>query len=559
MRSKATGGLSWGVALVLGACGGGESAPGHAASGGAAGGGAPAAGGSNGGGGTGGSEQTGGSGGGGGNGACGQVSEPCCGSACGAGLTCESGACVQKPVGDFGKACTKAGDCPAGLCVPVAAGKNSCTIACTAESECLAGWQCAPILGQTGNVCQCTVKSEQCNGKDDDCNGVVDDAVTVNAGCESQNPAWVCKAGACECAVQCAGGCVNAKSNKHNCGTCGAACEIRCVDGSCVIPKQVVAGDWFSCARLSDGSVDCWGKDSKPDGIGNKPTGQQGLVGVTRLAVGGSTVCAESANAIFCRRSGKTTWQDTGLKNVALVAASTENVFALEPDGTLRCKGDNGVFGPAMGCHDNGPLVSGLTGVVQVAASGLRACAILQGSKLACWGASGPLGDGTNSGKAPPGVAVGAPDAVQIQLGFHSCARQKSGGVMCWGDNSYGQLGDSTAGGSKLVPATVSNLGGVVDLALGPYSTCAVMTDGSATCWGRNESGQLGSGSTGSPVTAPQPALQGLANIASLALGDFHGCAIANGGQVYCWGSNEFGQVGDGTTVAKLSAAKVIW
>ncbi|MCW1933121.1 hypothetical protein OKW52_12860 [Pararhodobacter zhoushanensis] len=89
--------------------------------------------------------------------------------------------------------------------------------------------------------------------------------------------------------------------------------------------------------------------------------------------------------------------------------------------------------------------------------------------------------------------------------GGHSCA-VADGAVWCWGWNIHGQLGDGTTTDSA-VPVAVQGLTGeVVALTLGDLFSCALMADGTANCWGSNDRGQLGVGTT-APSSVPMPVL----------------------------------------------------
>jgi alpha-tubulin suppressor-like RCC1 family protein len=135
-----------------------------------------------------------------------------------------------------------------------------------------------------------------------------------------------------------------------------------------------------------------------------------------------------------------------------------------------------------------------------------------------------------------------------LDTGFsHTCAII-NGGVKCWGDNEYGQLGDGTTT-NRHIPVDVSGLSsGVISIAVGLSYSCALISDGGVKCWGWNLSGQLGDGTTTDrhiPVD-----VNGLTNgVISIAMGISHSsCALTSGGGVKCWGNNAYGQLGDGTS-----------
>jgi len=141
----------------------------------------------------------------------------------------------------------------------------------------------------------------------------------------------------------------------------------------------------------------------------------------------------------------------------------------------------------------------------------------------------------------------------------HGCA-VVSGGVKCWGGNGVGQLGNNSTTGSPAAVdvknnAGTANLSGIVAVGLGGGHTCALTTVGGVKCWGSNQYGQLGDGSTAGSGTnkslLPVDVTGLTSGVSSIAVGGYHTCALVSGG-VKCWGTNGNGQIGDAATAGGL-------
>jgi alpha-tubulin suppressor-like RCC1 family protein len=122
-----------------------------------------------------------------------------------------------------------------------------------------------------------------------------------------------------------------------------------------------------------------------------------------------------------------------------------------------------------------------------------------------------------------------------------------AGSPYCWGTNNFGELGAGTSGPDPvLIPIAV--LGGLslVTLDLGEDHACGVQSDGTGFCWGLNTYGKLGNG-TAKGTVSPVPVSGGL-HFRLISTGNYHTCGLTTRGQPFCWGQNAFGQLGDGST-----------
>ena len=167
-----------------------------------------------------------------------------------------------------------------------------------------------------------------------------------------------------------------------------------------------------------------------------------------------------------------------------------------------------------------------------------------------------PQHEGDVGGLLPPRAAQASSPDLQAAIAgswLHTCAL-KGGQVYCWGRNHYGQLGDGTTT-QRITPTLVADgvMGnsGVTAVDAGAYHTCA-LKGGQVYCWGYNHFGQLGDGSGGPGTNRTTPTLvedgaMGNSGVTAVAAGVYHTCAIKSGA-LYCWGYNYYGQLGNGTT-----------
>ncbi|MBP9907029.1 MAG: hypothetical protein KBF66_15875, partial [Rhodoferax sp.] len=200
-----------------------------------------------------------------------------------------------------------------------------------------------------------------------------------------------------------------------------------------------------------------------------------------------------------------------------------------------------------------------LSDVTQIDAGSQYTCAVTAAGGVKCWGLNshGQLGDGTKSSRGTATNVTGLTSgvvAVSVGRGSsevsHTCALTTSGAVKCWGANESGQLGDGTTV-ERLTPVDVVGLGGgVAAVSSGGQHTCAVMIGGDVKCWGDNTLGQLGDGTQVQRLT-PVSVVGLNAPILAISTSFKHSCAISNVGGAFCWGSNVSGELGDGTTVSR--------
>jgi len=246
-----------------------------------------------------------------------------------------------------------------------------------------------------------------------------------------------------------------------------------------------------------------------------------------------------------------------------LLTSMTRHTCGLDRDqGTVWCWGRNNYGQLGTGdtrAHRKPARVASLTTVATVAAGGRHSCALKQDGSVWCWckNSSGQLGDGSKKDRHAPVRVVGLKPAKGLDVGSnHSCALLRDGSVWCWGDNRYGQLGNGARSKGRTKPAHVAGLKKAVVLVVGGFHSCGVDTGGHAWCWGRNDIGQLGIGTTDTQLSPKQ--ITKLSGIKSITAGGAHTCALDSKANPWCWGNNASGQLGDTTARLRFEPVKVV-
>ena len=189
-----------------------------------------------------------------------------------------------------------------------------------------------------------------------------------------------------------------------------------------------------------------------------------------------------------------------------------------------------------------------------------HSCSILNG-ELFCWGFNnnGQLGNASSRSINTPIRIGNNSDWTHItSKNYHTCGIRNNGELYCWGDNIYGQLGDGTngvddedRGANKNIPIRIGNNSDWTHISSGYSHTCGFRNN-QLFCWGRNNYGQLGDGTN---TRKNIPTLIGNnSDWRDISLGGSHTCGIRNKGELFCWGRNNSGNLGDETNDISLQS-----
>jgi alpha-tubulin suppressor-like RCC1 family protein len=369
-------------------------------------------------------------------------------------------------------------------------------------------------------------------------------------------------------------------------GAAGTAGTAGTAGGSTApVRGSLAAGMNHACATTKEGSVYCWGYGPNGElGAGplvkssRCPVAVSDLVQASWVGAGNWHSCAAASDQVYCwgtDESGQLgdgegaddsgpTWRDTpvvvsGLGVVTKLSVGHSHSCVI--DEQLRCWGANSesaIIASPPAVVPAPEAVLAVPGPREVAAGWNFTLATASDGRLFGWGhnGSGQLGEPAEGTVVSPRLLTGLPARVrQISAGHrHACAVLEDNTLWCWGDNNSAALGLGTVLGNVTTPSKVERLGaGVAMVSAGGGHTCAVLLGGTAWCWGNNEWGQLGVGRFGDSavetfVKVPEMVAD-LKDVAEIATGGLHTCARPRSGEIYCWGANNLGQVGNDTLV----------
>lgn len=331
--------------------------------------------------------------------------------------------------------------------------------------------------------------------------------------------------------------------------------------------ETVSAGYAHTCGLAEGGIAYCWGSNvggAVGDGTTTDrlvPTEVTGGLRFSSIGVGENHTCALTTDgAAYCwgvdpltlLGGGPLSFDSLpqavpGGRQLESLAVGTHHTCALDADGAAWCWGlnRNGQLGDSTSMGRDEPTRVRGGHLFRALAAGEATCGIELDGTVYCWGRNPSDCQCT----FVPQVAAAGYAFNTVTVAGHACGLDEAGVAFCWGENISGQIGD---GSNTNRPDPTAVLGDLrfSDISAGRFGTCALEEDGDAFCWGSNPSGFLGNGTSNTQSDGPTAVLGGM-RFRSISAGSNHTCAIDESGELWCWGWNFFGQLGDGTTEDK--------
>jgi alpha-tubulin suppressor-like RCC1 family protein len=291
--------------------------------------------------------------------------------------------------------------------------------------------------------------------------------------------------------------------------------------------QTVSAGAAHTCGISATGNTYCWGEGSMgrlgsgADRSSAVPVLVDGGLIFSALSAGGESTCALTGFAAFCWGSNNARQLGTGGKFDSWVPAAVagSHVFQVLEVGTVH------------------------------------ACGLASDGAALCWGSDwgGQIGNGARPRPFQPDTVAGGQRFAAISPGWSfTCGATTDGVPYCWGFNEHRQLGADedeschTLSGDyrpcSTDPLAVGTTQRFSAIVAGTVHVCGLTSSGNAYCWGANDAGQLGIGTT-TVVPGPTPVV-GDISFAALTAGDRHTCGLTADGAAYCWGDNALGALG---------------
>lgn len=396
-------------------------------------------------------------------------------------------------------------------------------------------------------------------------------------------------------------------------GPVSATTNLTVTAGSTTVVALSTGMAGAQCALLSNGTTKCWGPDSFGElGDGNSTSVVATPVSATTvsaanpakaISMGQATCAALTDGTIQCwgyngagvlgngtttnSPTAVTTYSNSANNPARQVSVGIYSACAVFHDGTAECWGNDG-GNPAAPLLGNGTMgstaysltpvtVSNITGTspattaTAISVGNASACALMADTSVQCWGSNnhGELGTGSTGPQScsslpcstVPVAVSGLSKVTTISVGGLVdvvCAVKSDGTVWCWGSNFYSQLGNGSTAVYVSSPVQISGITNATTVSVGYSSVCVLLATGTVECWGNDQDGQMGNGTTSTTAqTSPMP-VSNITTATAISVNENSACALLADGTVQCWGSAANGSLGTGTATDELVPVPVI-
>ncbi|WGL60488.1 SGNH/GDSL hydrolase family protein [Pigmentibacter sp. JX0631] len=226
----------------------------------------------------------------------------------------------------------------------------------------------------------------------------------------------------------------------------------------------------------------------------------------------------------------------------------------------IYCWGDNHYFQLGDSGVDSSipKKINNIKNISKIYSGSDHSCAVTENGLVYCWGANSfnqVSVEDSDKSKLTFNLnsKLNLKYIAQMALGeHHTCALNKSGEVYCFGDNQFSQFPELNVESKEKLPLKIVNLPKIKEISAGENHTCALSEDNIIYCWGKNDNGQLGNVFTNAKKS-DVVRVSNINNVRQISAGGNTTCALNSIGNVYCWGSNEFGQIGTDPNLGKKS------
>jgi alpha-tubulin suppressor-like RCC1 family protein len=347
--------------------------------------------------------------------------------------------------------------------------------------------------------------------------------------------------------------------------------------------QSISAGGSHTCAVAVDGTGWCWGSNGSGElggggadqlehrvpqrvtGAGPWQTIQAGAAATCAIASAGSAWCW-GVNHGGQLGDGSTTDRYlpvvvSGGLTFTSISTPQDNVCGVVNGGSAYCWGQNYYGKLGDGTREARltptPVQGGLNFSDMSTTSFYFSCGLTTGGSAACWGANygGYLGYDTVYYNTSPYPVAGGHAFVQLSAEYYrGCGLEGNGNVHCWGFKRFHHSGkESSVPVLEPAPVTFASFGE------GGEHACGLTALGEAWCWGANTEGQLGNGRTGTQnVEYPATRVAGGLTFTSLSVGQYHTCGLVASGAAYCWGDNQAGSLGTGSSLGEVTTPELV-